>query len=256
MLPFFEDRRCDYRCNQPSQIDFPAHLHTAAEVFYVLEGVVEVLVDSQQRILTPGDLAIIFPGKAHAYHTVTPGRSILAIISDTLAPKVCSVLKEKQPKHPFVDSGTVVPQLAAELEELAATSDEMLGRSLAQLILTRLACQLPLEDRPVKDADNLKYQALSILGRDYRTPLSIRGLAQQVGVSECHLSRALHEQSGMGFRAYINSLRVADAQLLLTTTDRSVLEIALECGFENLRTFNRAFAEISGCSPREYRRRN
>ena len=36
--------------------------------------------------------------------------------------------------------------------------------------------------------------------------------------------------------------------------DKKILDVALDCGFESLRTFNRAFKQIKGTTPRESRR--
>jgi AraC-like DNA-binding protein len=58
----------------------------------------------------------------------------------------------------------------------------------------------------------------------------------------------------MGFNAYLKSLRVTAAMRRLAFTNKGMQEIALGCGFESVRTFNRAFSEETGISPSEYRR--
>ena len=57
----------------------------------------------------------------------------------------------------------------------------------------------------------------------------------------------------MGFSDYVGSLRVRQAQGLLRATDRKIAQIALDCGFENQRTFNRTFLKVCGTTPRAYR---
>ena len=68
------------------------------------------------------------------------------------------------------------------------------------------------------------------------------------------LSRICNHQIGMGFNAYLKSLRVTAAMRRLAFTNKGMQEIALGCGFESVRTFNRAFSEETGISPSEYRR--
>jgi two-component system response regulator YesN len=58
----------------------------------------------------------------------------------------------------------------------------------------------------------------------------------------------------IGFREYINFLRISHAKTLLVETDMKVLAIMLECGFRNQSTFNRIFSEVCGVSPRTYRK--
>ena len=44
------------------------------------------------------------------------------------------------------------------------------------------------------------------------------------------------------------------ARLLLRQKALPVEEIAFRCGFSNLRSFDRVFRQINGCTPREYRK--
>ena len=58
----------------------------------------------------------------------------------------------------------------------------------------------------------------------------------------------------MGFRAYLNALRIDRARRYLRMTSRPIEEIAAACGFANLRTFDRVFVERCGCTPRDFRK--
>jgi AraC-like DNA-binding protein len=54
---------------------------------------------------------------------------------------------------------------------------------------------------------------------------------------------------------YVNELRVGRAcRLLLEHPERTVSDIALDCGFENLANFNRRFLAARGVAPRVFRR--
>ncbi len=57
------------------------------------------------------------------------------------------------------------------------------------------------------------------------------------------------------FNHFINSYRVDHARRMLLDhdDDRAILAIAFDCGFNSIGTFNRAFKEIVGMSPREFR---
>ena len=53
---------------------------------------------------------------------------------------------------------------------------------------------------------------------------------------------------------YVRFSRMKKATHLLRTTDREVLDIALECGYEAHESFSRAFKKQYGVSPREYKK--
>ena len=89
----------------------------------------------------------------------------------------------------------------------------------------------------------------------YRQPLLAKQVAAELGITQSHLARIFSKRLHTGFNEYVNKLRIQMAQDLLCTTNRPITDIMLDTGFESQSTFNRAFREIHGISPREYRRR-
>jgi AraC-like DNA-binding protein len=61
------------------------------------------------------------------------------------------------------------------------------------------------------------------------------------------------EIAGVSPIQYLIGLRLKKACDLLEHSSKSVLEIALDCGFENISYFIRKFKEVKGCTPKEYR---
>ncbi|MEM9170447.1 MAG: helix-turn-helix domain-containing protein [Pseudomonadota bacterium] len=86
--------------------------------------------------------------------------------------------------------------------------------------------------------------------------LTIGALSRRVGVNESALSAAINERADMNFNTMINALRVEDAcaALLAAPPDRTIYEIALDCGFGSKATFNRVFRERVGMTPSQWRR--
>jgi len=87
--------------------------------------------------------------------------------------------------------------------------------------------------------------------------LSLKILAQKLGVHYNHLSRIINEQMGKNFNDYINSYRIEEAgkQLKNPALQRkTILEIAYDTGFYSKSVFNTAFKKITGMTPSEYRK--
>ena len=84
--------------------------------------------------------------------------------------------------------------------------------------------------------------------------LTLKLLAQEFGYSEFHFSRKFKEISGMQFRDYLRCRRLAFALKELRDTEKSVLQIALDYGFSSHEAFTRAFREVYGLTPSEYRK--
>lgn len=82
---------------------------------------------------------------------------------------------------------------------------------------------------------------------------SIDQLASELAVSRAQLFRKLKAASGQTPKELIDERRMALAATLLTTTDRTVTDIAWTCGFSDASNFRRAFVRVYGQSPSEFR---
>jgi AraC-like DNA-binding protein len=101
-----------------------------------------------------------------------------------------------------------------------------------------------------------KIEALMQLDKLYQQQgFSRRQLADELGVAEHHISRAVNVGRNQSFTEMINGYRVAEAADLLTKTDESITEIAFAVGFNSLATFNRVFRQRMDTSPSQYRKR-
>ncbi len=86
--------------------------------------------------------------------------------------------------------------------------------------------------------------------------ISIKELAEICHLSKDHFSRSFQKTFGLRPSKYIQLRRVERAQSLLITTDHSLRRIAEIVGFGNVSHFSRAFKEISGKTPNQFRSEN
>ncbi len=84
--------------------------------------------------------------------------------------------------------------------------------------------------------------------------LSLADVAATAGLSPHHFARAFKASTGLPPHAWLTRRRVERARELLELTDRSVLEIALACGFSHGQHLARLFGQHLGMTPTEYRR--
>ena len=97
------------------------------------------------------------------------------------------------------------------------------------------------------------YRALEYIDEYYRDDISQQDVAGLIGMSTTSFSKRFTKCMGMGFAAYITHKRIHFAIHLLQSSEKTVLEIALECGFHNTASFYKAFKKVTGGNPGEYR---
>ena len=90
----------------------------------------------------------------------------------------------------------------------------------------------------------------------YLDPLiSLDRISKLLKIPSKHLSQIINEKYKSNFNDYINSLRVEKAsELLINESDKNILEIAYEVGFNSKTTFNTAFKKITGKTPSDFRK--
>jgi AraC-like DNA-binding protein len=86
--------------------------------------------------------------------------------------------------------------------------------------------------------------------------LSLRDLADRLGVSENYISQTLNDQLGRNFFDFVNAARIEAAKPLLREAGRTVLEVAMSVGFNSRSTFNAAFRKHAGDTPSRFRAAN
>jgi AraC-like DNA-binding protein len=93
------------------------------------------------------------------------------------------------------------------------------------------------------------------IDREYAQPLSVEMLARDANMSPAHLSRSFKSAFGEPPYQYLMTRRIERAMVLLLHTDMTVTETCFVVGCSSLGTFSTRFAELTGMSPTEFRRR-
>ncbi|MPQ43346.1 response regulator transcription factor [Clostridium tarantellae] len=83
--------------------------------------------------------------------------------------------------------------------------------------------------------------------------ITLDTIAAVCNLSPCYFSKIFKEEMGVTFVNYINNERIEKAKELLLNTDRSILNIAWDIGFEDCGYFIRVFKKITGLTPKRFR---
>ncbi len=129
-------------------------------------------------------------------------------------------------------------------------------------IMTLLVRNIPM----VRCTEEELSHTISRLGRlekvflyvesSYNKKITLDKIADIAGYSSFHFTRFFKSTTGMTFITYLNNFRIYQATVLLDETEEMITEIAYSVGFESVKTFNRVFKELKGCSPTAYRKQN
>lgn len=116
----------------------------------------------------------------------------------------------------------------------------------------------PAPALPLVKGDKSKYvlQALQYIARHYADEdISITAVAQELKVSEGHLSHVFKKETGYTVINYLTQYRIHRAMELLRDCRRKVYEVAGEVGYRDVTYFGSTFKKLVGMSPSEYQDR-
>jgi len=98
-------------------------------------------------------------------------------------------------------------------------------------------------------------RALDFMEKHLDEPLERDAVARGTGLSGSHFSHLMKEKTGRTFTDLLTQMRINRARALLARTEKSMVQVALECGFCDQSYFTRVFRKCTGESPREYQQR-
>lgn len=264
-----------YLCTIPN--DFPSvflHWQDTVEIIYIKKGVGMAQVDLSVFEVHAGDILLVLPGHLHGLNRV-PGQRMeyeniifdMAFLgSNTI--DVCS----QNYLHPLLKGQIAFPvcitpedehytQISACLNdaddlcdkrypgfELGVKADIMRVFSL----LLRFHHTADQSDSTPQHLERLK-AVIQYIEANYQSPIRIGDAALQCGYSESHFMRWFRQMTGTSFISYLNRYRLESAYRQLRDTDKTVLEISENVGFDNLSNFNRQFKKQFGTTPKQLR---
>lgn len=254
---------------QLNTYNYPLHVHQFAELCYMINGTLEVTVNDRVLTLHAGDYLFIAPLWVHGYSTPERCEAVVMAFPTSLLPEAAAInsfARGSRADSPdaagyfeslFVRGGLGTPAFAPADDDrpnrtrtyfvdLSDTRQFVRVRSALGALLAECA-ESP--DEPTEDTDALA-KLLNYLAKHYTEPVTLSDASKALGYSRNYLSHRIKKLSGMTFPELLANLRVERARGLIGKM--TVLDVALESGFETERSFYRAFKKITGCTPGEY----
>ena len=238
------------------------HWHRSVEIFAVWEGRLDFTLHDKKLPLNGGEFVIVNSNEVHSIVAPEPNKTVvLQIPQDTFA----DYFTDEQFiwfSHGDRESDNRVFTLLQEMYLIYsnnADAKKLLVLSLYYELLYILVTKyrkFNVNEEILKNNKQLK--KLSKITRymkdHYADSLTLESMAKQFNYSSAYLSRMFQKHAGINFKDYLLGIRLEHAVRELEETDNQIVDIALENGFPNSKSFSNAFREKYGMLPSEYRK--
>lgn len=251
---------------------FPLHWHNAAEFTLILKDDCQYRINDSIYTLNAGDILLVWPQQIHETVHIPHGGAMfiqfpssilennLDIISASSFMFDCHLIRAG--KYPAL--AEFINDKFWEIQTIYDSSD----------IFAETKCKLCIYDILIKIGEysiSLAQQGIDInkingqqwnyirdactyIVENAAEDISQIDVADHVGLNYFYFSKLFKQYMHMSFPKYLSNIRVQKAASLLLDPNISITECAFLSGFQSTTTFNKAFHEITGYSPREYRK--
>ncbi len=96
-------------------------------------------------------------------------------------------------------------------------------------------------------------KAITLISYDLTADLNLKSIASVLNVNPSYLSSLFSKECGCTLTDYIHNQRIEESMRQLTQTNKTIMQISTDCGFNDVHYFNRCFKKKNGVTPTEYK---
>ena len=238
------------------RVHWPAHFHRSLEFVYLFQGSFTAVIDGQVTILEPGDFLLCLSNQVHDYTAAPGSRFWIGVFSGDYVPEFEAAIKGKVGKTcRFRCDDTILAFLEKHILLDFQSPIPPFHRLSAAL---NLLCGEYLQSVELVERDNSEYSLMNdicdYILSNFRNKLTLKDVAIALGYDYYYFSRLFRQTFGICFVDYLNACRCNAASNALRDTDKTITAIALDSGFQSVRTFNDVFLKSMGTSPAQFRK--
>jgi AraC-like DNA-binding protein len=251
------------------------HWHREYELVYVLSGTLSCHICCGNLALQAGQAIWVAPGILHGYDFEPDTQAATFVFLPELFAAEDSLLFERfvQPLRAMnaeycLMDGTLpwhTEALAIIRNMMICWSGKSETRELDIQLFTGQFWSLLFKNRNCMVTGNtseatMRMQARYIamtefIAKHYQEKLLLEQIARAANISRSEALRCFRTLAGQTPVEYLLNHRLRQAQRLLTSTEKTITEIAQASGFESVAYFDRVFRRTFGCTPRQMRRK-
>ena len=236
------------------------HTHNHLELFYIVGGKGQFLIQDQLYPVNPNNLVVINPNVTHTEVSLNAQPLeyiVLGIEGIELATNESSNGQFNILDHfESVEISSCLRNILREMEQ-KNTGYEDVCQAYMEILIIRLmrniALAVPTEPQIV--SGNRQCAAVKrYIDLHFKEALTLEQLAEDAHMNKYYLSHAFKREYGISPINYMITKRIEESKYLLAETDLSMSQIAQLLGFSSLSYFSQVFRKTQAATPMEYRK--
>ncbi len=229
------------------------HFHKNLEIIYVIEGAVDCVVNDKKYLLEKGEFGLCLP---YDFHSYTPREStkywVIVFSQDFVRYFSKKIINKIGEGYSFRPKDEIENYVVTQLINNPNPSIFTL-KSCLYAICEEYLNSVKLIDKNRSQAEVIS-KIVDFVALNHTKKITLSDIAKELGYDYNYMSRHFKNVFNTNFTDFINMYRLETAVKLLDETNVNITEIALESGFQSVRSFHSFFKKTMGLSPSEYRK--
>ncbi|OGV46675.1 MAG: hypothetical protein A2017_13785 [Lentisphaerae bacterium GWF2_44_16] len=229
----------------------PQHSHSFWQLDYygVKKGGVTVYVDERKFSISSNEFILIKP---HAEHkTIISEHCLSFAVKFELEPRFSKLLDTGI--VPVDGNRDILQYFLSDAILSAEAGTEIIKHALWIFFLKNF--KEIFRKKEISSLKNMKLlPVLTYIHNSITKKTDLPSLASMINMSVSHFIKTFRDETGMPPLAYLNSLKIKEAQKLLKYSDMNISMIAFSLKYPDIHSFSRAFKKFCGHSPSEYKK--
>ena len=242
------------------------HMHSMVQLIIVLEGEFQCNIGDKKYIAKENDIFIVNSRTYHSFDALNNTSTILSVlidqnefaINDIDPDSIAFNLNSMEVvNHPKYESIKFLIYSIVRLNSMDNVNSIYSNRAISFSLFAQLMndFSVNLEEADIKRTNYDTITKITAYINDhYSENLSLSSISKQFNYSIAYLSRLFKQSLDTNFIDYYDDLRVNNSLNDLLFSNKTIEEIALTHGFENSRSYFRAFTSIYKTYPSQYRK--
>nr|WP_144928926.1 AraC family transcriptional regulator [Paenibacillus bovis] len=240
------------------------HHHEIHQILYAIEGQGEIFLDGKKYSVSQDQAALVVP---YTKHSIVSHSSLTLLVLAFDMQSLGAFGQHELNNRFFSNSKLIYPDVVAS-SELRLSLRKMLYEQASENKFSGWACKINLlqilltlarsgEKSQILDTNSIRAEKIKqYIDTFYYEPLSANDIAARLGISTRYVNSIFKEHYHKTPIQYLTDVRIETAKKLLIESDKDIVTICFEVGYETLSTFYRAFKNTLNMSPNQFRNTN
>ncbi|OUP49355.1 AraC family transcriptional regulator [Lachnoclostridium sp. An181] len=254
---------------------FPSHLHTTVEIYLITSGRCRMNISGKEICCKANDFVMILPNTVHSFFLdhdseckfqhihfhpelfshfiISEGDGFSISLTDSLLFHCKFFYKKNADCQLTYMVNTIVSSFGANDASFSTVSANLLLSQIMLYVLESVTRENP-PGSTLRTQNGYIAFTLQYISMHYNEKILIEDISGKLNISSRYLGKIFSEHMNLSLANYINIYRINQAIELMTSTDNSLIDIALAIGLKDSQHFSKLFYKIIGITPHKYRK--